>query len=85
VERSWSKVEAAPGLKELREKGFYCSSSGPRSRLWEIGYRAVRNGQDDYWGPEKMERMRGGYEEVCEKDAVLFRLYRLLHALGGDR
>jgi len=59
VKRSWSKVEAAPGVKELREKGFYCSSSGPRSRLWEIGYRPVRNGQDDYWDPERVERISG--------------------------
>ena len=41
--------------KAIREKGFYGAMGGRLdSSAWEEGYRPVKNGQDEYWGKDKI-------------------------------
>jgi len=45
-------------IREIREKGFYGAMGGRLdSPGWEEGYRPVRNGQDEYWGKEKIAKI----------------------------
>jgi len=45
-------------VKEIREKGYYGALGGLLdSKGWEEGYRPVRNGQDEYWGKDKVARI----------------------------
>jgi aldehyde:ferredoxin oxidoreductase len=45
-------------MAELRKKGFYGAMGGQKdSPKWEQGYRKVRNGQDDYWGMDKISKV----------------------------
>lgn len=55
-----SKINSDPNLHELRRWGFYgISSQSEAYRPIEWGYRPVKNGQDDYWDPKKVEKTGG--------------------------
>ncbi len=42
-------------IKDIRDKGYYGAMGGRlESTAWEEGYRPVKNGQDEYWGKEKI-------------------------------
>lgn len=42
-------------IKDIREKGYYGAMGGRLdSPSWEQGYRPVKNGQDEYWGKDKI-------------------------------
>jgi len=54
-------------VREIREKGYYGALGGLlESKGWEEGYRPVRNGQDEYWGRDKIAK-------ICED---VIRTYR---------
>jgi aldehyde:ferredoxin oxidoreductase len=52
-------VEGFPKARAYREDGYYGVESYFGSPAWEAGFRPVRNGQDDYWDPEKIKRVSG--------------------------
>ena len=52
-------VEGFPKAKAYREDGYYGVESYFGSPAWEAGFRPVRNGQDDYWDPEKIRKVSG--------------------------
>lgn len=59
-----SKVNAWKEIRNIRLAGFYGALGGRlESPAWDWGYRPVRNGQDEYWGKDKIaaiseDRMR---------------------------
>jgi aldehyde:ferredoxin oxidoreductase len=45
-------------IKDIREKGYYGAMGGRLdSSAWEEGYRPVKNGQDEYWGKDKIAKI----------------------------
>lgn len=55
-----SKINSDSNLQALRRWGFYgISSQSKEYRPIEWGYRPVRNGQDDYWNDQKVEKTGG--------------------------
>jgi len=52
-------VEGSPKARAYREDGYYGAESYFGSPAWEAGFRPVRNGQDDYWDPEKIRKVSG--------------------------
>ncbi|MCW4050726.1 MAG: aldehyde ferredoxin oxidoreductase family protein [Candidatus Bathyarchaeota archaeon] len=59
VDEVRAKIETFPKAKLYREDGYYGVESYYGSPAWEAGFRPVRNGQDDYWDPEKIKRVAG--------------------------
>jgi aldehyde:ferredoxin oxidoreductase len=59
VDEARRKVERFPKASRYREDGYYGVESYSGSPAWEAGFRPVRNGQDDYWDPEKIARVDG--------------------------
>jgi aldehyde:ferredoxin oxidoreductase len=59
VDEAYRKIEAFPKAKSYREDGYYGVESYFGSPAWEAGFRPVRNGQDDYWDPEKIQKVSG--------------------------
>jgi aldehyde:ferredoxin oxidoreductase len=59
VDDALIKIEAFPKAKLYREAGYYGVESSFGSPAWEAGFRPVRNGQDDYWDPEKIRKISG--------------------------
>ena len=59
VDRARREVERFPKARLYREDGYYGVESYFGSPAWEAGFRPVRNGQDDYWDPEKIRRVAG--------------------------
>jgi len=59
VDEARRKVELFPKARAYREDGYYGVESVYGSPAWEAGFRPVRNGQDDYWDPEKIRRVSG--------------------------
>ena len=59
VDRARAKVESFPKAKLYREDGYYGVESYYGSPAWEAGFRPVRNGQDDYWQPERIKKVAG--------------------------
>lgn len=42
-------------IKDIRNKGYYGAMGGRLdSPSWEQGYRPIKNGQDEYWGKDKI-------------------------------
>lgn len=68
VEAAKLKVNRAPNIRSLRRKGFYGAMGGRlESQTWDAGYRPVRNGQDDFWGKDKVALIS---EDVMNKYRV---------------
>lgn len=59
VDAARKKIEQFPKAKLYRKDGYYGVESVYGSPAWEAGFRPVRNGQDDYWDPEKIKRVAG--------------------------
>jgi aldehyde:ferredoxin oxidoreductase len=59
VDNARAKIETFPKAKLYRKEGYYGVESYAGSPAWEAGFRPVRNGQDDYWSPEKVKRVAG--------------------------
>jgi aldehyde:ferredoxin oxidoreductase len=59
VDKARSKIEKFPKAKLYRKDGYYGVESYYGSPAWEAGFRPVRNGQDDYWEPEKIKKVAG--------------------------
>jgi len=59
VDAARKKIEQFPKARLYREDGYYGVESVYGSPAWEAGFRPVRNGQDDYWDPEKIKRVAG--------------------------
>lgn len=53
------KIEQFPKAARYRQDGYYGVESPLGSPAWEAGFRPVRNGQDDYWDPEKIKLVSG--------------------------
>jgi len=52
------RINQAPYTKGIREKGVYGGQGGVEGDAgWLYGYRPVRNGQDEYWDPEKVAKI----------------------------
>jgi len=57
--------------KAIREKGFYGAMGGRLdSPAWEEGYRPVRNGQDEYWGKDKIAMIADSIIKEYRKGTV---------------
>lgn len=59
VDEARSKIECFSTAKLYRQDGYYGVESYHGSPAWEAGFRPVRNGQDDYWEPDKIRRVAG--------------------------
>jgi len=59
VDEARAKIEQFPKAKLYRKAGYYGVESYNGSPAWEAGFRPVRNGQDDYWAPEKIKKVSG--------------------------
>jgi aldehyde:ferredoxin oxidoreductase len=59
VDKARAKIEEFPKAKLYRREGYYGVESYYGSPAWEAGFRPVRNGQDDYWAPEKIKKVAG--------------------------
>jgi len=59
VDEALTVVEGFPKAEAYREDGYYGVESYAGSPAWEAGFRPVRNGQDDYWDPEKVALVSG--------------------------
>ena len=59
VDQARRLVEAAPDTNPVRADGYYGAESNSHQKTWEAGFRPVRNGQDDYWDPNKIEKVAG--------------------------
>ena len=59
VDAARAKIEGFPKAKQYRMEGYYGVESFYGSPAWEAGFRPVRNGQDDYWEPEKIKKVAG--------------------------
>ncbi len=59
VDKALWKVNTSPKAKRYRSDGYYGVESYNGSPAWEAGFRPVRNGQDDYWEPEKIKKVSG--------------------------
>jgi aldehyde:ferredoxin oxidoreductase len=58
LEKAMKKINKYPKINELRKKGFYGAMGGTLDApMWKIGYRPVRNGQDDYWDPKRIAKI----------------------------
>ena len=64
VDEARKKIESAPDTTIYRDVGYYGAESRSDSKPWEAGFRPVRNGQDDYWDPEKIKKVSA---EVMER------------------
>ena len=59
VDNAMAKIEQFPKAKKYRKDGYYGVESHFGSPAWEAGFRPVRNGQDEYWDPEKVRLISG--------------------------
>jgi aldehyde:ferredoxin oxidoreductase len=59
VDIARAKIEKFPKSRLYRKDGYYGVESVYDSPAWEAGFRPVRNGQDDYWSPEKIKKVSG--------------------------
>jgi len=59
VDEALRIVEEFPKAEAYREDGYYGVESYLGSPAWEAGFRPVRNGQDDYWDPDKVAKVSG--------------------------
>jgi aldehyde:ferredoxin oxidoreductase len=59
VDAARAKIEQFPKAEKYRKDGYYGVESYYGSPAWEAGFRPVRNGQDDYWDPEKVKQVSG--------------------------
>ena len=58
VDEDMRKINQWHLIKDIREKGYYGAMGGRLdSPSWEQGYRPVKNGQDEYWGKEKIAKI----------------------------
>lgn len=57
VDKARRKVENTSDTAATRAGGYYGAESNADSKVWEAGFRPVKNGQDDYWNPEKIEKV----------------------------
>lgn len=58
VDKEMCKINKWQLIKEIREKGYYGAMGGRLdSPSWEQGYRPIRNGQDEYWGKDKIAKI----------------------------
>jgi aldehyde:ferredoxin oxidoreductase len=58
VDEEMRKINQWKLIREIREKGYYGAMGGRLdSPGWEQGYRPVRNGQDEYWGKDKIAKI----------------------------
>jgi aldehyde:ferredoxin oxidoreductase len=59
VDAARAKIEQFPKAAKYRVDGYYGVESYNGSPAWEAGFRPVRNGQDEYWDPEKIKLVSG--------------------------
>jgi aldehyde:ferredoxin oxidoreductase len=59
VDEARRRIEQFQKAKLYREDGYYGVESYHGSPAWEAGFRPVRNGQDDYWDPNKIRKVAG--------------------------
>ena len=59
VDAAREKIEQFPKAAKYRVDGYYGVESNYGSPAWEAGFRPVRNGQDEYWDPEKIKLVSG--------------------------
>ncbi len=59
VDEAMRIVEMASDTEDIRRQGYYGVGGRSESKTWEAGFRPVRNGQDDYWDPKKIEKVTG--------------------------
>ena len=59
VDAARAKIEQSPKAAKYRVDGYYGVESYYGSPAWEAGFRPVRNGQDEYWDPEKIKLVSG--------------------------
>jgi aldehyde:ferredoxin oxidoreductase len=65
VDKEMSKINNWQLIKEIRKKGTYGAMGGRLDHpSWEQGYGPVRNGQDEYWGKDKIAKIA---ERVIKK------------------
>ena len=58
VDQEISRIGRWHLIREIRDKGYYGAMGGRlESTGWEEGYRPVRNGQDEYWGKDRIARI----------------------------
>ena len=58
VDKEMCRINKWQLIKEIREKGYYGAMGGRLdSPSWEQGYRPVKNGQDEYWGQDKIAKI----------------------------
>jgi aldehyde:ferredoxin oxidoreductase len=68
VDKTIKNINSWKYVREIREKGYYGALGGLlESKGWEEGYRPVRNGQDEYWGKEKIAK-------ICEEVISAYRV-----------
>jgi len=58
VDKEVSKINNWQLINEIRKKGTYGAMGGRLDHpSWEQGYAPVKNGQDEYWGKEKIAKI----------------------------
>jgi aldehyde:ferredoxin oxidoreductase len=58
VDKAIKKINKWDLIKDIRAKGYYGAMGGRLdSPTWDWGYRPVKNGQDEYWGKEKISKI----------------------------
>ena len=58
VDEDMRKINQWHLIKDIREKGYYGAMGGRLdSPSWEQGYRPIKNGQDEYWGLDKIAKI----------------------------
>ena len=67
VDKAIKKINKWELINDIRAKGYYGAMGGRLdSPTWDWGYRPVKNGQDEYWEKEKVEK-------ICES---VYKSYR---------
>lgn len=71
VDEEMRKINQWELIREIREKGYYGAMGGRLdSPGWEQGYRPVRNGQDEYWGKDKIAKIAESAIKYYRKGTV---------------
>ncbi len=71
VNEEMKKINRWALIREIREKGFYGAMGGRlESPGWEEGYRPVKNGQDEYWGRDKIAKIAEPAMKAYRKGTV---------------
>ncbi|MCL4767736.1 MAG: hypothetical protein KJZ80_16030 [Hyphomicrobiaceae bacterium] len=65
------KVNRWKEIRNIRGAGFYGALGGRlESPAWEWGYRPVRNGQDEYWGKDRIAAISAEKMQAYRKGTV---------------